>query len=108
MLARFDFIKREEFENHEIFFDSRLSAMNRKFRYFTSKEESKKILEYLRENDYGITKNHLSMNLGMHHYTITKYLNKFEEFNIILKKKIAKRTLYFLNEDLIEALDLKT
>jgi len=108
MLARFDFIKREEFENHEIFFDSRLSAMNRKFRYFTSKDESKKILEYLRENDYGITKTHLSMNLGMHHNTITKYLNKFEDFNIIIKKKIAKRTLYFLNEDLMEALDLKT
>lgn len=108
MLSRFDFIKREEFENHEIFFDSRLSAMNRKFRYFTSKDESKKILEYLRENDYGITKTHLSMNLGMHHNTITKYLNKFEDFNIIIKKKIAKRTLYFLNEDLMEALDLKT
>jgi len=106
MLARFDFIKREEFENHEIFFDSRLSAMNRKFRYFTSKEESKKIIEYLKENDYGITKTHLSMNLGMHHNTITKYLNKFEEFNIILKKKVAKRTLYFLNEDLTEALNL--
>ena len=108
MLARFDFIKREEFENHEIFFDSRLSAMNRKFRYFTSKEESKKNLEYLRENDYGITKTHLSMNLGMHHNTITKYLNKFEDFNIIIKKKIAKRTLYFLNEDLMEVLDPKT
>ncbi len=106
MLARFDFIKREEFENHEIFFDSRLSAMNRKFRYFTSKEESKKILKYLKENDYGITKTHLSMNLGMHHNTITKYLNKFEEFNIILKKKVDKRMLYFLNEDLAKALNL--
>jgi len=106
MLARFDFIKREEFENHEIFFDSRLSALNRKFRYFTSKEESKKILEYLKENDYGITKTHLSTKLGMHHNTVTKYLIKFEEFNIILKKKVAKRTLYFLNEDLTEALNL--
>ena len=72
------------------------------------KEESKKILVYLKENDYGITKTNLSTNLGMHHNTITKYLNKFEEFNIILKKKIAKRTLYFLNEDLTEALNLNT
>jgi len=82
--------------------------LNRKFRYFTSKEESKKILEYLKENDYGITKTHLSINLGMHHNTITKYLNKFEEFNIIFKKKVAKRMLYFLNEDLTEALDINT
>jgi predicted transcriptional regulator len=66
------------------------------------------IKEYLKENDYGVTKTHLSMNLGMHHNTITKYLTKFEAFNLILKKKIAKRTLYFLNEDLIEALNLNT
>jgi len=57
-------------------------------------------------NSISIT--HLSMNFGMHHNTITKYLNKFEEFNIIFKKKVAKRALYFLNEDLAEVLNLNT
>lgn len=106
MLVRFEFITREEFENHEIYFDSSLNAKNRKFRYFTSKEESRKIMKYLRENDYGITKTHLTMNLGMHHNTITKYLKNLEDYNMVIKKKVAKRTLYFLNEDFIEALNI--
>lgn len=46
------------------------------------------------------------MNLKMHHNTITKHLNILEEFNIIFKKKVTKRTLYFFNEDLAETLDL--
>ena len=106
MLLRFEFITREEFKNHEIYFDSNLHARDRKFRYFASKEESKKIMKYLRENDYGITKNHLTMNLGMHHNTVTKYLKSLEDFNMVIKKKVAKRTLYFLNEDFIEALNI--
>ena len=87
MLERFDFIKREDFEGHEIFFDSNLITINKKFRYFTSKEKTKKIIEYLKINDYGITKTHLSADLGMHHNTISKYLSMLEEFNVIIKKK---------------------
>jgi predicted transcriptional regulator len=106
MLVRFEFITREEFENHEIYFDSNLSARNRKFRYFASKEESRKIMKYLKDNDYGITKTHLTMNLGMHHNTVTKYLKNLEDYNMVIKKKVAKRTLYFLNEEFIEALNI--
>ena len=106
MLIRFEFITREEFENHEIYFDSNLNAKDRKFRYFASKEESKRIMKYLKENDYGITKTHLTMNLGMHHNTVTKYLKSLEDFNMVIKKKVAKRTLYFLNEDFIQALNI--
>ena len=62
--------------------------------------------EYLRINDYGITKTHLSADLGMHHNTISKYLKTLEEFNVIIKRKTVKKTLYFLNEDLIETLNL--
>lgn len=106
MLLRFDFIKKEEFENHEIYFESSLTGKDRKFRYFATKEESKKIMDYLKENDYGITKTHLTANLGMHHNTITKYLKSLENYNMVVKKKIDKRTLYFLNDDLIEALNI--
>ncbi|MHA2290336.1 MAG: hypothetical protein ACXABG_16235, partial [Promethearchaeota archaeon] len=106
MLLRFDFIKREEFEHHEIYFDSSLSGKDRKFRYFASKEESKKIMDFLKVNDYGITKTHLVKSLGMHHNTVTKYLKSLEDFNMIIKKKVDKRILYFLNIELIEALNI--
>ena len=69
-------------------------------------EKSKKIIEYLRSNDFGITKTHLSSDLGMHHNTISKYLKMLEEINVIVRKKTSKQTLYFLNEDLLEILNL--
>ncbi|MFW9941880.1 MAG: hypothetical protein ACFFFT_12630 [Candidatus Thorarchaeota archaeon] len=106
MLERFNFIKREEFEHHEIFFDSKLSEKNRKYSYFTSNEKSRKIIEYLRLNDFGITKTHLSSDLGMHHNTISKYLKMLEEINVIVRKRTPNQTLYFLNEDLLETLNL--
>jgi len=106
MLIRFDFINKEEFENHEIYFDANLDSKNTKFSYFTSKEKSKKIIEYMKDNNIGTTKTHLSMDLGMHHNTISKYLKILEELNIVKKKKTSKKTLYFLNEELFEALNL--
>ncbi|MFX0060449.1 MAG: hypothetical protein ACFE8J_19295 [Candidatus Heimdallarchaeota archaeon] len=105
MLLRFEFIKKEEFENHEIFFDSKLDSVDKKFSYFISKEKSKKIIEYLKINNFGITKTHLSMDLGIHHNTISKYLENLEELNLIIKKKTSKKTLYFLNDDLIQTLN---
>ena len=106
MLLKFEFITKEEFENHEIYFDSRLSGRNRTFRYFTSKQESKKIMDFLKENDYGITKTHLVQSLGMHHNTVTKYLKNLEDYNMVIKKKVDKRILYFLNNELVEALNI--
>jgi predicted transcriptional regulator len=106
MLERFGYIKREVFENHAIFFDINLTEKKKKYGYFTVNEKSKKIIEYLKSNDFGITKTHLSNDLGMHHNTVSKYLKILEDFNVIVKKKTTKQTLYFINEDLIETLHL--
>jgi predicted transcriptional regulator len=107
MLEKFGYIRREDFENHEIFFESNFEENNHKFRFFTSKEKSKKIIEYLKQHDYGITKTHLSTDLGMHNSTISKYLQILEDFNVVIKKKTYKKTLYFLNENILETLHLK-
>ncbi|MFX1280816.1 MAG: winged helix-turn-helix transcriptional regulator [Promethearchaeota archaeon] len=107
MLERFGYIKREVFENHAIFFDTSLTDKKKKVGYFTSNEKSKRIIEYLKLNDFGITKTNLSNDLGMHHNTVSKYLKKLEEFNVIIKKKTPKQTLYFLNEELLETMHLK-
>lgn len=108
MLLRFDFIRKEEIENHDIFFDSNLSSGDSKFSYVTSKDRSKKIIEYLKENNFGVTKTRISLDLIIHHDTITKYLEMLEDLEIIYKKKIGKQILYFLSEDLIETLNLNT
>lgn len=68
-----------------------------KISYFTSKEKSKKIIDYLKTNNEGTTKTRLSEVLKMHPNTITKYLDSLLEHNIINKEKMSNKTLYFLN-----------
>ena len=101
MLQKFNFIKVEKFENHNVYFDAQFNVKNSKFAYITSKEKVKKIIVYLRENDYGISKSQLSNALKMHPNTISKYLKMLEQINMIIKKKVSKRVIYFLNESYI-------
>ena len=81
----------------EIFYDSNLSIDEVKKLYFTTiKAKSKKILNYLKENDIGITQLGLASKLQMHPKTIKKYLSNLEEFGLIEKKKVSsKEILYF-------------
>ena len=102
MLLKFGFIKKDRFENHDIYFDSSFNVRNKGLNYITSKEKSKRIIKYLKEYDFGITKTQLSKNLGMHINTIIKYLKFLEYFKIVFKKKVFKRVVYFLNEDFTE------
>lgn len=98
VLVKFNFIKKEKFDNHDIYFDSKFDVKKSKFTYITSKDKSKKIINYLKKNDFGLTKTQLSKNLKMHPNTISKYLKLFEQFNIVVKKKASKRNIYFLND----------
>ncbi len=98
VLLKFNFIKKEKFDNHDIYFDSKFNIKNSKFMYITSKDKSKKIINYLKSNDFGLTKTQLSKNLKMHPNTISKYLKLFEQFNIVVKKRASKRIIYFLND----------
>ncbi len=98
VLLKFNFIKKEKFDNHDVYFDSNFEVKNSKFAYITSKDKSKKIINYLKNNDFGITKTQLSKSLKMHPNTISKYLKLFEQFNIVVKKKVSKRVIYFLSD----------
>lgn len=98
MLLKFNLIKVEKVEKHDVYFDSNFNIKNSKFAYITSKEKGKKIIDYLRQNDSGFSKSQLSQELKMHPNTISKYLKMLEQFNVIVKKKVSKRVIYFLNE----------
>ncbi|KKL84874.1 hypothetical protein LCGC14_1960390, partial [marine sediment metagenome] len=80
------------------YFDSNFNIKKSKFAYITSQEKGKKIIEYLRQNDFGLSKSQLSKELKMHPNTISKYLKILEQFNVVIKKKVSKRVIYFLNE----------
>ena len=94
-VTKIKFIKAEKFENHDVYFDAQFNVKNAKITYFTSKEKGKKIIDYLQENDYGISKSKLSNALKMHPNTISKYLKMLEQFNIIIKKKNLKKNYIF-------------
>lgn len=101
MLLKFDFIKKEILENHEVYFNSEVDFEAIQSECYTTKEKSETIIEYLKNFNIGITKTQLSVDLKMHINTISKYLKSLEKFNIIISEKISKKTLYFLNEDYI-------
>ncbi|MFW9895447.1 MAG: hypothetical protein ACFFD7_06560 [Candidatus Thorarchaeota archaeon] len=101
MLLKFNFIKKEKLENHDVYFDSNFDLKHSKLAYVISKDKSKEIIKYLKDNDYGITKTQLSKSLKIHANTISKYLKLLEEFKVITKKKVSKRLIYFLHENFI-------
>lgn len=99
MLIKFNFIRSKRIENHEVFFDINLPPENDEMYSFMSKEKSRKIINYLLENQEGITKTKLSKELTIHSSTISKYVDRLEIHKILLKKKLTNKTLYFINEE---------
>ena len=99
ILLKFKFIRKAKFENHDLYFHSDFNEKDLKLKYLTSKEKGKKIIEYLMEFDYGLTKTQISKELKMHINTVAKYLKMFEQIGIVFNKKISKRILYFLSEE---------
>jgi len=99
MLLKFEFITKEMLENHETYFDTSSEIDNKKVKYFTTKEKSQKIITFMKKDNIGTTKTHLSQELKMHMNTLAKYLDFLEKFDVIVKKKIDNNYLYFLREN---------
>ncbi|MFX0186410.1 MAG: HTH domain-containing protein [Candidatus Hodarchaeota archaeon] len=99
VLLKFNFLKKKIIDNHVVYFDSNIDLKDSKKLYLTSKEKCKKIINYLKINDFGITKNQLSRDLKIHRNTIRKYLESLEEINILCKEKRSNKILYFFEED---------
>jgi len=102
MLLKFEFIKRQKIENHEIYFDFEYRLKNTELTYFTSKEKSKLIIDYLKKNDLGVPKTRLSTDLKLHINTATKYLTFLEHFQVVVKRKLSGKTLFFIHDNFLE------
>lgn len=98
ILAKFEFIVRKSFDNREIFYIPSVSFKDAKVNYFLSRKRSQKILYYLKNNDYGLTKTQLATTLQMHLNTVTNYLDNLVDSNIVHTEKIDDKHLYFINE----------
>jgi len=99
MLMRFQCIKTTTIGKHQIFFVSSVKLEDAELEYFKSKEKSKQIITFLRDNDIGVSKTQISRELNMHINTAIKYLNNLVRLKILEEKPISNKSLYFLNEN---------
>ncbi len=102
ILLKFEYIKKQNIENHDIYFDFNYRLRNTELKYFTSKEKSKLIINYLKTNDFGVSKTRLSTDLKLHINTTTKYLTFLEQFRVVLKRRLSGKTLFFIHDDFLE------
>ncbi|MFX0006481.1 MAG: hypothetical protein ACFFAV_07095 [Candidatus Hermodarchaeota archaeon] len=101
ILIKFNFIKKRIFNKHEIYFDSNVDIADAKFSFYISHDKSQNIIQYLHQNNIGLTKTKLSKALKMHPNTLSKYLLILERLEVILKEKIDNKILFFVNEKLL-------
>ena len=98
MLQNFNYIRSNKIEKHEVFFDFKLAQDNDVLLFILAKEKSKKLLDYLIKVQEGASKTQISKDLKMHSSTVSSYLEKLEIKGIVIKKKLSRKTIYFLNE----------
>ncbi|MFW9942949.1 MAG: hypothetical protein ACFFFT_18075 [Candidatus Thorarchaeota archaeon] len=98
MLLKFNFIKKEKIDNHEVYSIPNVYSKTAELSYYISKRKSQKIINYLKQNDIGVSKTRLSADLKMHINTVNKYLGILENIKIVSKETHSKKVLYFLNE----------
>jgi predicted transcriptional regulator len=99
MLAIFDFIRVERIDSINAYFDSDMNSELDELFHVISRDKCSEIIDYLRENEKGTTKHRLSKELGMHPNTITKYINKINEFGLLHSIQLSSKVVYSLNTE---------
>ena len=103
-LLKFKCVKKVKINGHEAYFEEKFEHEKPELLHFMLREKYLKVIEYLKDNQKGITKTRLSKNLGMHPNTIKKYINRLEGLGIIYKDKESKKELYFLDKKSLASL----
>ena len=94
-LLKFNCVKKVKINGHEAYFEVKFEHEKPELLHFMQREKYRKVIEYLKENQKGITKTRLAKNLGMHPNTIKKHIARLEGLGIIYREKISKKELYF-------------
>ncbi|MFX1329551.1 MAG: winged helix-turn-helix transcriptional regulator [Promethearchaeota archaeon] len=98
MLIKFMFITKEKIDNLDTYFDINIKSEDRMLIYLISSNKYKQIIEYIKENQEGISKHQISGQLNMHSTTVNKYTDRLLEYGILTKKALPNKTLFFLNQ----------
>mgnify|MGYP006294758259 CR=1 FL=1 len=95
VLKNFKLIKETSIDNHDLYFEKALSLYEVRKKYLMRREKSQEIISALNEVSDGMTKTALSRTLNMHLNTVKKYLKALQEIEILERKKMGNKTLYF-------------
>jgi predicted transcriptional regulator len=104
ILMKFNFIREYWLNDHVAYFDALLNPKNDNIFLIISKEKCHKIIEFLKTNKNGNTRNQISKELHVHYKTITKYLENLEKFNLLIRKQQSNKEYLFLNENKLKKL----
>lgn len=91
----FNFINKIEEDNHELYFIPDIKPEIAKNIYYMTNEKSRKILDYIKSNNSGVTKTEISKKLDMHPITVKKYINVLKQNQLIHSMKDMNKTLFF-------------
>lgn len=82
-LEKFQFIRSAKLENQKIFFKFQLDEHYDQIFYYLRNDNVKKILKLIENSDDELTPTKIRDILKMHYYTIKKYLDILQNFNLI-------------------------
>jgi len=102
ILIKFMYISKEKIEKRDTYFDVNVKPEDRLIIYLISKDKCKEILDFLKDNQEGMTRYQISEQLNMHSTTVTKYTDKLHEIGILAKKSLSNKTLFFLNNEIYD------
>ncbi len=97
ILEKFTLVKRKQIENRYIYFNNQIDFKQVKQIHFLERNKTIKIINFLKQNNNGITKTKLAEYLNMHYNTIKKYIDKMEQYDLLNKKYESNKLLYLLN-----------
>lgn len=97
ILQKFEFIGKTRLNHHDVYFDFNIDPTEIEVSYYQNNPKSKQIIDYLKENDIGISKTKISNDLNIHINTVDKYLTLLEKNGIVTQERYGKKTMYFLD-----------
>ena len=97
MLIKFHIVRERNIDEHISYYEFSLNTQSDKIFHTISKDRCMRIIEFLKMSKKGCTKYQIAKVLHMHYNTIIKYLNKLEEYNLLIRKKDTNKELLFLN-----------
>ncbi|MFW9820403.1 MAG: hypothetical protein ACFFE5_12400, partial [Candidatus Thorarchaeota archaeon] len=106
-LLAFDFIRELDMDGHICYFDSLLGKENDLLYITINKEKCRKLIEFLKENKNGCTKNQISRELNMHYNTIVRYIKEIEKYNLLNRSILNKREYLTLDEKEYQQISMK-